>query len=119
MIRYKVVSASNCSVIVQSNSSYHIEYSKDKILVDKKGMGFFCFKTKKEAEEFCDTLYYNPILYHTIIKKVQTFGRGFVPKVINYGTFNLHNFYKNKKTANKSFHIPKGTICYKKIKVLE
>jgi len=115
MIRYKIINKSNDSAIVPSDSSYCTKYLKDTTLVDKKGIGFFCFKTKEQAQQYLSVISNH---YYRIIK-IQIFGRGFLPKKIAFNPlFNdLDNFYKYK--LNTTYCIPKGTICYKKIKVLE
>jgi len=117
MIRYKVVSRYSYSIIVSDICSYHTKYSKNKVLVDTKGMGFFCFKTREDAERFNDNFLGRVI-------KVKTLSRGYVPKIIacSFINVNLNDFYKSKKVthnAHATSNIPKGTICYKKIKVLE
>jgi len=93
---------------------FYTTYLKGAILEDKQGMGFFCFKTKKAAEKFRRVRWLCACLK---IIRIETLCRGKVPKRRGC-LIPVKFFYASNDTTMTTSLIPQGTICYKKIKVL-
>jgi hypothetical protein len=122
MIRWKVVDEERNSYAC-TVSRYKRKYPVGKIITAKKGsFGLFCFKRKKDAENFINELNDSS----TKIIKVEPLSKAMIPKVIFHFDFlarSYLDYYKNSKQISKmrwSVYniIPNGTICYDKIKVL-
>lgn len=125
-IRYKVVNKNRQSCVID-DLGYILSYGKDSIVEAKDDtLGVFCFKRKKDAEKFKGTNGSQKII------RALPLSRGKVPKSIfrfytieqdyqsciiyNIDYNNLpKNFYNNESKMD----IPNGTICYKKVKVLD
>jgi len=107
---YKVVKrAERLSSVV--SGKYRLYYPKGEIIEALKGtMGIFCFKTLKDARDFA--------FDYDIIIEVEGIGEPYEPDFamdIRYPKYftkykELGDCYKEK--------VPKGTICFKKVKVL-
>jgi len=119
MIAYKVVTIHRGSIMVNKfkdsigsfeKNKYHLEYPQGKTIIAIKGtLGIFCFKTEKDAKNWID---FGKIL------KVRPLTKGHKPKHFQKGISELciNNFYANPKIYNVK--LPKGTICFDKVKVL-
>lgn len=118
MIRYKVIGYNRKSVIINywNIDKYSITYKKDKIIEAKNTLGIFCFDTLENAKDFSQMInsYTN-----SLIIKVDTIGEEYIPNkiVCSVSEKNLNMFYKSKNVIRKN--PPTGTICCKKVKVLE
>lgn len=116
-IRYKVVNKNRKSVIIPSNFLSCITYEKDTIVeANKDTIGIFLFNRKKDAENFRNNALAQKIL------KVEPIGRGKIPKQIVRSVYLSNKSIKNLKIGIEDVYktslIPKGTICYPAVKVL-
>ena len=115
MIRWKVTNLSRESVIVPY-CRYKRKYKKGLTVHAKSNsLGLMTFKRKKDAIKFASALFKN-----TLILKIQSIGRGRVPKGISMfvDERELDHFYSNLPYTHYCPPPPSGTICYKLIKVL-
>jgi len=112
---WKVVKKNRTSCFVE-RCRYQLTYKKGEIVkAREETLGIFCFKRKKDAENFIDVNHSK-----NIIIKVEPIGRGkkaFLISRLGYKNFKL--FYSNDFANANTFQAPCGTICYPSIKVLE
>lgn len=116
-IRWKIITNNRNSIFTEGELSR--KYLKDSVVsADPRTMGLMTFETEENARHFHQALSF-PKSRHSFITKVQGIGRGKRPKQVS-----LHQWTKyllNWYLAKESFGClpPPGTICYKKVKVLE
>lgn len=124
-IRYKVVKERNgerFSVVV-SNLKFRLRYPRHAtIKAPDHTLGIMCFETRKQARSFASINSANLIL------KVQGIGRGYKPKLVLWWISEISDFANLIKltgikkaiaTLEAERKAPTGTICYKKIRVLD
>ena len=114
MIRYKVTRTDRASCIVYPYDSKFCHYyiKGETIKANPETLGIFTFKTHKEASNF--------LTNHTwLILRVKPIGKGKTPKIIApWANRNaLEEFYEGGPI--KTNEVPKGTICYPAVKVLD
>jgi len=107
---YKVVEKpkrSSCTV----GGEYKLYYPKGEIVEAPKGtMGIFCFETLKDAEEFA--------IEGELILEVEGIGTPYKPDfIVNIKYPKYFTKYKKLDDYYK-VEVRKGTICFKKVKVL-
>lgn len=115
MIRWKVTGANRISCLIDPNSDYCCHYGKDKtIKANPKTLGVFTFDRKCDAEDFRA-----PKCLSWKILRVEPIGRGKKPKRIAafLGSVDLKHFMEGHWTGTNQ--IPKGTICYPAVRVLD
>jgi len=107
---YKVVKRAERSSSVASGK-YRLYYPKGAIVEAPKGtMGIFCFETLKDAQDFA--------FNYEIIIEVNGIGEPYEPDFavdIRYPKYFIK--YRELGDCYKE-RVPKGTICFKKVKVL-
>lgn len=100
------------------DTDYTYTYKQGEIVEDKKGIGFFCYKTKKDCEYWFKILIpeeeYRVGNYKII--KVELLDKVCVPESVSSLFFNLKPFYNGYWSAKQ--HPLGGTIVCKKIKIL-
>ena len=122
MIVYKVVKKNTNYSCMVGCSKYCTKYEKGSVMEDHNGMGFFCFKTLKAAKSFRINCLARSFSYK--IKRIQPLSRGATPKEICTSLSEnwLDCFYRpGPKIIYQPVYStpPLGTICYKKIEVLD
>lgn len=115
MIRYKIVTVDrgSCALDPYDFPDYYKKYQKNTIVKATDGsLGIFCFDTIENATEFRRGT--------TLIVKVKSIGKGkrIKNRAITTHSLEFFNFY-NRKRNSKCHIIPKGTICYPAVEVLE
>jgi len=124
-LRWKVVKKSNrTSCKVSNGSKYCYNYPKGKVVKARKETeGIMTFKTKKEAQTFIDD-YFHPH-FDAQILKVKGIGRGKKPeRMCHCGDVSqaFECLLKGDKAGIRRFFCiaiaPRGTLCYKSVKVL-
>jgi len=108
---YKVVCKEDRVSSVIHCEKFKLKYPKGAIVkAPPKTMGIFCFKTLKDAQDFA--------FDYEIIIEVEGIGEPYEPDFavdIRY----LKYFTKYRELGNcYKERVPKGTICFKKVKVL-
>lgn len=118
-IVYKVVhSESRNSFGLIRYNRYCMYYPLKAIVKAIKGsVGIMCFETKESAEIFISHQYVWEKEELEIID-VRPIGKANYPKSVSAQTTEgaLNNFYEDE--AIVTMHPPKGTVCYKSVKVL-
>ena len=117
-MRYRVVDSNRESLFM--SGKYSFIYRKGEVISAVPGsVGIFCFKTRKEAQNFL--LEFVP--HHGKILRVKPLSRGRTPKTICQFTkeVSVDAFY-----GNSEYSIPvketsglQDLICYQKIEVLD
>ena len=102
---------------------YLLTYEKNKVVkAHKKSFGCFLFKRKKDAENFADGFTRTRILRCEPLSKCKT------PRImcISVESKRLDTFYKfHRKIWNEQYerivssHVPFGTVCCHKVRVLD
>lgn len=132
MILYKVITKDRLSVLdyINKNNKYIIKYEKNSIVMaNKKTLGIFCFSNKYYARNFINN--YCPFFTSNIknfkiikVKPLYKPKRNNISIVKFISNKSLDWFYNNMQLNKQSaklqqFKPPEGTICCKKIYVLE
>jgi hypothetical protein len=124
-IRWKVVTIDRKSVGAEYlNRNFVLFYDKNTIVeAVSETIGIFCFKRKYQAENFMAG-YDHPREYKII--RVETFNRAKIPKVVIKTYVHRFSLYAKdlsmmlgKTYLYSHWTVPKGTLCYPKIKVLD
>lgn len=116
MIRYKVTRKNRISCMVFGRSPFSRKYLQNTIIkADPQTLGIFTFATKKDAEDFYGDN------YDWLILRVQPVGRGKKPERISMyaDTDAIRSFIKEDFSRAGTWIVPKGTICYPAVKVLD
>jgi len=121
-VRWKVVTKDRKSCLV-TDEKYCYSYKKGSIVkARKETVGVMTFTTEKAADNF---MYEHFTVEQSIVReiiKVNGLGKGRRPKrgeLCNYT--DVTTFYKGNlsiASLGVDFNAPKGTMCYKKVKVL-
>lgn len=125
--RFKVTTLNRLSCII-SDFPFRLRYDKDTIVEALPGTyGVMCFKTEGDAIEFVN----HRVVRHRDdyrILRIKPIGRGRIPKHVCRSTYLIKEFYqvfgvnwdiqKSDPFKGILFSVPKGTICYPKVRVL-
>ena len=118
MIRWKVTNLSRESLIVLYCRYKRIYNEGMTIRAESNSLGLMTFKRKKDAIKFAKRISFGRKVYYKILK-IQSIGRGFVPKKISMSvSIESLNYFYSDDLSRQSCPPPDGTICYKSIKVL-
>lgn len=133
--KFKVVNKNNGSCIIDSRSSFYLQYQKGKnVYADKDSLGVMVFNKKQSAKDFITSHHfdwkYNSQKWK--IKRVIPIGRGKTPKYISIWALSedvrsLNNLIKSgatveeirDKLTNDITSPIKGTICYPGVYVVD
>ena len=114
MTAYKVVKKEDRTSVLIADHDLILKYLPNTIVTSKVDyIGIFCFKTKKDAENFIQDTLRDDIDY--IIIKVQLLNKIIEPQ--QCGVYRIINgFFQDDPFK---IYVPIGTICSQSVKVLE
>ncbi len=125
-IAYKVVRRSKNSdynrVSTFADGKFKTRYNKGEILETQDTLGFFLFLDKEKAKRFIANYFDKGFMWNKDYKiiRVELLEKFLIPDIVASGIpeATIRKFYMYNKEFFGGHNIPNGTICCKKIKVL-